>query len=176
MSNQYEIKLFTPEKKLAPEERSKVVHFLFNHLDEYGDLAKDIDKAIAYALSESEDKGGFVLTLNDDDQVIGSVVVNKTGMSGYIPENILVYIAMNRDYRGQGLGKKMMKKTIENCEGDIALHVEPDNPAKFLYEKMGFDNKYLEMRLKNKSDQKETAAGSPKKKSQPGPAKISDKA
>jgi ribosomal-protein-alanine N-acetyltransferase len=36
---------------------------------------------------------------------------------------------------------------IENTEGNIALHVEPDNPAKNLYERMGFTNKYLEMRL-----------------------------
>ncbi len=33
-------------------------------------------------------------------------------------------------------------------DGDIALHVEPDNPARFLYEKYGFTNKYLEMRYK----------------------------
>jgi ribosomal protein S18 acetylase RimI-like enzyme len=34
-----------------------------------------------------------------------------------------------------------------NLRGNIALHVEPDNPAKILYEKLGFTNKYLEMRL-----------------------------
>ena len=40
-----------------------------------------------------------------------------------------------------------MKKAIEITEGAIALHVEPNNPAKGLYEKLGFTNKYLEMRL-----------------------------
>ena len=39
-----------------------------------------------------------------------------------------------------------MLQAIEMAEGNIALHVEPDNPAKFLYEKIGFVNKYLEMR------------------------------
>jgi ribosomal protein S18 acetylase RimI-like enzyme len=76
------------------------------------------------------------------------VVINDTEMSGYIPEHILVYIAVNKVYRGEGLGKKLMQKTIDSCEGDIALHVEKDNPAKHLYEKMGFTNPYLEMRLK----------------------------
>ena len=42
----------------------------------------------------------------------------------------------------------MMRKAIEVAKGDIALHVEPDNPAKILYEQLGFTNKYLEMRLK----------------------------
>ena len=66
----------------------------------------------------------------------------------YIPENILVYIAVHQSHRGKGLGKKLMEYTLENCKGDIALHVEADNPAKHLYEKFGFKIPYLEMRLK----------------------------
>ncbi|MDN3709622.1 hypothetical protein QW060_21910 [Myroides ceti] len=40
----------------------------------------------------------------------------------------------------------LMQNAIESSEGNIALHVEPDNPARKLYEKLGFTNKYLEMR------------------------------
>jgi ribosomal-protein-alanine N-acetyltransferase len=40
-----------------------------------------------------------------------------------------------------------MQKAISIADGNIALHVEPNNPAKILYEKLGFTNKYLEMRL-----------------------------
>lgn len=67
-------------------------------------------------------------------------------MKGYIPENILVYIATHKEFRGKRIGKNMMLKAIELADGNIALHVEPDNPAKYLYEKIGFTNKYLEMR------------------------------
>ncbi len=73
-------------------------------------------------------------------------MVNQTGMKGYIPENILVYIATHNELRGRGIGKNMMLKAIEIAEGNIALHVDPDNPARFLYEKIGFKSKYLEMR------------------------------
>jgi ribosomal protein S18 acetylase RimI-like enzyme len=86
--------------------------------------------------------------MKDADRTIGAVVINKTGMDGYIPGNILVYIAIHRDYRGKGLGKELMKKALSEASGDVALHVEPDNPAKKLYEKFGFTNKYLEMRYK----------------------------
>lgn len=172
MSKRYEIHLFTPQQPLSVQKRRQLVDFLFTHLDEYGDQAKDIDRAIGYAMSTSEDKGGYALCLMDSDQIIGAVVVNRTGMSGYIPENILVYIAMNRQYRGQGLGKRIMQKAIDVSEGDIALHVEPDNPARFLYEKLGFENKYLEMRLKKTPDRREVPVAQRRESVQPGPANI----
>jgi ribosomal protein S18 acetylase RimI-like enzyme len=43
-----------------------------------------------------------------------------------------------------------MNTIIKNTDGDIALHVEPENPALHLYKKLGFTNKYLEMRLTKK--------------------------
>ena len=125
-----------------------VANFLYKHLDEYGDKKNDIMKSLVYALGENNKPGGFIVLALHENEIVGAVVINNTEMSGYIPEHILVYIAVNGDYRGEGIGKKLMKKTIENCEGDIALHVEKDNPARFLYEKMGFTNPYLEMRLK----------------------------
>jgi ribosomal protein S18 acetylase RimI-like enzyme len=69
-------------------------------------------------------------------------------MGGYIPEHILVYIALHKAHRGQGLGKKLMLHAQASTEGDIALHVEKDNPARHLYERVGFTSPYLEMRWK----------------------------
>jgi ribosomal protein S18 acetylase RimI-like enzyme len=68
-------------------------------------------------------------------------------MGGYIPEHILVYIAVYPSTRGQGVGKQLMQTAIDLLPGGIALHVEPENPARKLYEALGFTNKYLEMRL-----------------------------
>ena len=41
-----------------------------------------------------------------------------------------------------------MKAVLDEIKGDVALHVEANNPAKHLYESLGFTNPYLEMRLK----------------------------
>jgi ribosomal-protein-alanine N-acetyltransferase len=148
----YQFKIYTPYDRPTRLELNKVASFLYTHLEKYGDAKADIIKAIEYAVKISASPGGFALTLEDDGDIIGAVVINKTGMSGYIPENILVYIAVNGDYRGQGLGKKLMQKAMDLTQGAIALHVEPDNPARFLYEKLGFENKYLEMRWSNNKE------------------------
>lgn len=132
----------------TPTEMERVATFLFEHLEKYGDSKNAIKKAIAYAIKEIAGMGGYIFTMEENSKLIGAVVINKTGMECYIPENILVYIATHKDYRGKGLGKKLMEYAIANCTGNIALHVEKDNPAKKLYEKLGFTNPYLEMRLK----------------------------
>ncbi|WP_366183565.1 GNAT family N-acetyltransferase [Flavobacterium ovatum] len=122
-----------------------IAQFLFTHLEEYGDKIDDILKCIAYAMNPH--KGGNVVVAKDEGKIVGITVINNTGMKGFIPENILVYIAVDNSQRGKGYGKQLMQKAIDITDGDIALHVEPNNPAKILYEKLGFTNKYLEMRL-----------------------------
>ena len=142
------INYYSSIETLSTLEKQRIIRFLHKHLDEFGDSESDIGKAIDYAMSSYPLAGGFILTAGEKDDIRGAVVMNKTGMNGYIPENILVYIAVHHDDRGKGLGKELMKESLRYAKGDIALHVEPHNPAKYLYEKIGFDNKYLEMRLK----------------------------
>lgn len=139
---------YTAVDILTTLEKQKIVNFLYEHLEEFGDSKQSITAALDYALNTAPMAGGFILIAEENEKIIGTVVMNHTGMKGYIPENILVYIAVHRDQRGKGLGKKLMDEAIYYAKGDIALHVEPENPARFLYEKVGFDNKYLEMRLK----------------------------
>ena len=124
----------------------EVVDFLFEHLDQYGDPKEQIQLCMDYALERENKAGGFILVAMVGDRIAGATIINKTGMQGYIPANILVYIAVDSAYRGQGIGAKLMEQAIDHCEGGLALHVEPDNPARRLYERMGFTNKYLEMR------------------------------
>ncbi len=144
------IKLFNEENKPNLKEKEQIVNFLFHHLENFGDAKQDIEKAVNFALKEGPSFGGFVLQSFENEDTACVLVVNKTGMKGYIPENILVYIATHHDMRGKGIGKEMMLKALETAEGNVALHVEPDNPARYLYEKIGFTNKYLEMRYLKK--------------------------
>lgn len=128
--------------------RKDIADFLVEHLDEYGDAKKHILSCISYAYGDEPGQDGFILVGHENGTIVGAVIINHTNMSGFIPEHLLVYIAVHENYRGKGIGKQIMEHIIETTEGDIALHVEPNNPAKHLYEKFGFTNKYLEMRLK----------------------------
>lgn len=142
---------FDPDNKPTISERSEIVDFLFENLGEYGDSKTAISDCLKFAMAEGpKSNGGFVAIYRDeDDKILGITIVNETGMSGYIPENILVYIAVHEQARGKGIGKNIMRKAFDLAQGDIALHVEPDNPARHLYESLGFTSNYLEMRYKN---------------------------
>ncbi|MFP4368732.1 MAG: GNAT family N-acetyltransferase [Candidatus Kapaibacterium sp.] len=127
--------------------REQFIDFLYEHLDKFGDPKDAINNCLSYAFSDEPGKGGFALAAFEDGKLLGALIHNKIRTEGYIPTNILVYVAVHRDARGKGLGRKLCEKCIEMCDGDVKLHVEYDNPAKRLYERIGFTNKYAEMRF-----------------------------
>jgi [ribosomal protein S18]-alanine N-acetyltransferase len=124
--------------------------FLHEVMKPYNDTVPDVERALKYALSEEHGKGGFIILASEEDDLKGAVVILNTGMSGYIPEHILLFIAVRPELRGRGIGGKLMDMVREICPGNIKLHVEHDNPARRLYERQGFTSKYLEMRLTRK--------------------------
>lgn len=163
MKDSFTVETITPENyKQALYDPDTIADFLHEHLDHFRDPKDQIMNCLEYALGIIENRRGFILVAREKDtsqdvgenpgnnkkNILGVTVMCETGMSGYIPENILVYIAVDAAARGRGIGKVLMEQAIQKADGDIALHVEPDNPARRLYERIGFTNKYLEMRLK----------------------------
>jgi len=145
------IKTYNAINKLTTLEKSRITKFIHEHSDNKKDSKKAIRKSLDYAAKERAGLGGYVFTISMNKEIVGALVVNKTGMDDYIPENIIVYVVTHQEYRQQGIAKKLMTRAIEHCKGDIALHVTDDNPAKDMFEKLGFTNPYLEMRFNRKS-------------------------
>ena len=131
---------------IAKLSRDEFVDFLFTRLERFGDPKKDINACIDYAFADSKYAGGFCLAAFYEGKLAGTLVMNDTGMKGYIPENILVYVAVDGEIRGKGIGRQIIEKAISLCDGNVKLHVEYDNPAKRLYERIGFKSKYADMR------------------------------
>ncbi|MDR0230229.1 MAG: GNAT family N-acetyltransferase [Flavobacteriaceae bacterium] len=138
----------TKESLVTTEELDVYTTFLYKHLEHYGDTKEAIAKAIAYALGQNNKPGGFVLVAHAAEQkIVGIAVLLDTLMEDFIPEHILVYLAVDNAVRGQGLGRQLLDEIKREAKGSIALHVDPDNPAQNLYERQGFQKKYIEMRL-----------------------------
>ena len=145
------VKQINNESELTDISKDEIIDFLYTHLDRFRDDKDSIGKCLDYTFSKNGGKGGFVLTGYYNDRIVGIVVMSKTGMQGFIPENILVYIAVDASLRGKGIGRQLVEEAVNRVEGDVKLHVEYDNPAKRLYERIGFTTKYAEMRItKNK--------------------------
>jgi GNAT superfamily N-acetyltransferase len=141
-----DFQIYSPTHPLSIAQKELVADFLVKELEDFGDPKADVSKCLDYAMN-TEGSGGLVNLAFEKEELIGAMALNHTGMSGYIPEHILVYFAIRKNRRGEGLGKMMMTQLLAQTRGSIALHVEPNNPAMRLYEEFGFTNKYMEMRL-----------------------------
>lgn len=144
-------RIIRQETDFAPTtSRPVIIDFLYKHLGPYTDTKAAIDKAIDYAFSGDPGRGGFLLTAYSEGDLAGALVMNRTGMEGFVPENLLVYVAVDSKFRNHGYGRMIVDKAIETCTGDVALHCDFGNPAQRLYERMGFEVKYNEMRYYKK--------------------------
>lgn len=140
---------FVPAGRTLPDwtDREALTRFLHEHLAPYEDTLIDIQRGLVDALENRPSPGGFVLLARREARVVGALVMLRTGMTGYVAENLLLFVAVDRSLRGQGIGACLLRAAVERCQGDVKLHVEYDNPAKRLYERLGFASKYAEMRL-----------------------------
>lgn len=124
----------------------EIAFFIQENSYGHRDSLENINNAINYVFNGV---GGFVLLqYNDDNKLIGVAVMNETGMKGYLSNNILVYLAVGKTVVDREVREEIVKHAIEISDGDISLHLEKQNPARFMFEKLGFTNPFLEMRLR----------------------------
>jgi ribosomal protein S18 acetylase RimI-like enzyme len=145
----YQLNIYDAFSGMNPMEKDRIIRFL--NAFESDNKRENIAEAVEYAVKLKPSFGGFVLTAEQDDQIVGAIVANRTGMGSYNPNHILVFVTLHQDFReDEALTKRLIQKAIQHAKGDIAMHVKPDNPALQLYEKIGFKAQYLELRLSKK--------------------------
>lgn len=138
--------IFTRETLEARMSADMLASFLHENLKPYEDTEMDIKAGVERALSSEPGRGGFVLMATKEGATVGALVILKTGMAGYVPPNLLLFVAVAPEHRGCGVGAALVRRAQALAGGDVKLHCEHDNPARRLYERMGFASKYLEMR------------------------------
>jgi len=127
--------------------RDHVARFFHETMKPWHDSIADIQRGLDYAFSRAKGEGGFLLLARRASHLAGALLMLRTGMQGYVPEYLLLVVSVDPSQRGKGLGTQIIQRAVAECQGSVKLHVEYDNPAKRLYERLGFTNKYAEMRL-----------------------------
>lgn len=141
------IKTFDAYSKLSFMDMNRITNFLYEHSGEYRDSKSAINKSLLYAMKEIPGLGGYVFILEQQKEVLGVLVINKTGMNEYIPENILVYQVVNKNYAESAIRDKLINYAITYCKGDIALYINIESPDLGWFENKGFKFRNIEMRL-----------------------------
>jgi len=148
LKNEVALVKISDEKDLPPwAHRETLISFLHETMKPYEDSPGDINRGLDYVFSKEPGKGGFLVLAGYQDQLVGVLVMLDTGMEGYIPKNLLLFVSVTPELRGHGLGRRIIELATADLDGQVKLHVEYDNPAKRLYERIGFESKYAEMRL-----------------------------
>jgi len=129
--------------------RDEVALFFHETMKPYNDELEDVHSALDYALVPGRGQGGFLMLVHEQEKLLGALLMLRTGMGGYIPEHILLFVSVLPETRGRGIGGELIKRSIAECDGHVKLHVEYDNPARRLYERLGFTSDYAEMRFTN---------------------------
>jgi GNAT superfamily N-acetyltransferase len=142
-----EIITFDAFNRMSGRDMDRVVQFLNREIDQFADSEGAILKSVQYAIKDRAGLGGYVFEMLDGIETIGVVVVNRTGMEEYMPDNILVYLAIKADRQKKGYGKKLLDYALEHCEGEVMIHISEDNPAYNFFKKVGFKTQYQEMYL-----------------------------
>lgn len=124
--------------------RERLVRFFHETMQPYHDQVPDIEAALDYALAPGRE--GFLMLVRDEQQLLGALTMLDSQMGGFIPRWILLFVSVLPETRGRGVGRQLIERALAECDGPVKLHVEYENPAKRLYERLGFTTKYAEMR------------------------------
>jgi ribosomal-protein-alanine N-acetyltransferase len=136
--------------KVPMFEKSPLINFIRENSENKEVSALMVQEAIDYAVKEIPSFGGFILTAQEEDKMLGAIVVNKTGLNGGNPKHRVVYLSIHDDYRQVGVGSELIKKAVHFAKGDISLRVSYESDAIERYKSLGFQPKYVEMRLSAK--------------------------
>ena len=125
-----------------------IVNFIFANQVGSEDTKINIYRSVEYALSPYKYQGGFVLLAEKNKSILGSVVINRTNMEGYVPKNLMVYLAADPNSAIPDFEKTLLSKVIQLTSSEVACHITVDNPAMKIFEDVGFKKNLFEMRLK----------------------------
>jgi len=91
-------------------------------------------QSVDYALKETVSFGGFIVTLEKENKYVGAVVVNKSGMGGFLPDNLVVLSGVAPIEAQEEIIALLLKEADMYAMGNIAIvsQVEQTNEVRLL--------------------------------------------
>ncbi len=127
---------------MVAEDFKEITKFWKEH---YDISDRDDYEHIKYFL---EKNAGFsTVAVDAENKIVGTVLASYDGRKGYIQK-----MAVNKDLRGQGIGKKMLKNTLDKLKEAGALDIRVNCSEKLIpfYRKCGFEIKNVtSMQIRN---------------------------
>ena len=142
--------MYNAYTKVPTFEKSPLINFIRENSENKEVSAQMVREAVDYAIKEIPSFGGFILTAQKNDKMAGAIVVNKTGLNGGNPKHRVIYLSIADEFRKEDIGSELIKKAVHFAKGDISLRVDFGSDAVELYKSLGFQPKYVEMRLSAK--------------------------
>jgi GNAT superfamily N-acetyltransferase len=141
--------LFNAFTRITINEKLRLIRFLQENTENGKFSDTEITEAVECAVKERPSLGGFILTLQDEEELLGALVVNCNGLETMNPRHRLTLMAVSKKHRLNGVPQKMITKAIEYAGGDLALQLEQNPEEVQFFEKLGFQTRYVELRLQS---------------------------
>lgn len=142
----HQIQMFDAFTGINSREKAAITEFLVAHTR--NPSRTHINAAIDYALKNKPSFGGFILAIYQQEHLAGIVLANKTGMEGYFPAWVFVYVALDTQLQGYELiAQALMQKALSHIDGEVSIRIEPGHPALQAFKQLGFKSKTLELQF-----------------------------
>ena len=91
-------------------------------------------QSVDYALKETVSFGGFIVTLEKENKFVGAVVVNKSGMGGFLPDHLVVLSGVAPIAAQEEIIALLLKEADMYAMGKIAIvsKIEQTNEVQLL--------------------------------------------
>jgi len=143
-----DIRLYNAGTDMDQWEKAAVMQFLYAH--GMGISYQAARNAVDCVLKHTPSFGGFILADWAGPRLRALVMVNRTGMSGFGPDNLISFAVVHEEEElpvSMFLLERLIRQAINLSDGEIAFHLPKKHPAIKLFQQLGFQQEYVELRF-----------------------------